>query len=475
MSDPIQQENASSDLNHAQVETTSLPSLENSQGSPLTAKNPDPPDTVLSQVEITPTQSIDTLPETTSNTSDSPKELLSDSDSDTKLVSGIYLRSQKPKLECPGTLCSRTGEAYQVTSLPEAGSYKKEKRDTSVMPQKMWDPVRAKRMGLDDFVQLYCPKNKKEVAMTLLHRRNYKITGFLEALEEIPPTDGSEWTEEEHNNFLSLLQKNKYNFNKAAKAMGKSVSNCMTVYYNVINVRKTRSRKRKTSSDQKEESQTDGIEKAEKVQIVSDSQIDESLKRNMSSDTDTDETSSETEMSQDQTNNQTNSTRRRSKRIKVPSDEEKNTQTRLNENVLKKKRSGTNNRSSEKKKSSQVKPLGSENRRSTRSGLTLSSSSSSNLADTGMKKRTKAEPRKLPTRKVSAGKKEASAKKAASAKSNDQDKSYLNTSNTTAQDDQWEKTLKSLIKFKEENGHCLVPKIHPENQNLSYWVFRQRG
>lgn len=333
--------------------------------------------------------------------------------------------------------------------------------------------------------------------MTLLHRRNYKITGFLEALEEIPPTDGSEWTEEERDNFLSLLQQNKYNFNKAAKAMDKSVSNCMTVYYNVINVRRTRSRRRREKLDQKKHSK-DGIKSKltepieNNIETPSDSPTDESAKKRMRSETDDttsgDEKSVESGTSQDNTNSQTSSSRRRSKRIKVTSDEEKGTPTKATESTLDMKESETNVKSAEKQpaeeNSSQETPLESEKvpekeheiRRSARLGATSSSSSSTSSATSGMKKRaTRMEPRKLPTRKASAARKASSTRKAASAKINDSEKSHLDTPNTSAQDEQWEKTLKTLVKFKEENGHCLVPKIYPDNQNLSYWVFRQRG
>jgi hypothetical protein len=38
----------------------------------------------------------------------------------------------------------------------------------------------------------------------------------------------------------------------------------------------------------------------------------------------------------------------------------------------------------------------------------------------------------------------------------------------------WEERWNELREFKEEHGHCNVPKKYPENQQLAVWVKRQR-
>ena len=38
----------------------------------------------------------------------------------------------------------------------------------------------------------------------------------------------------------------------------------------------------------------------------------------------------------------------------------------------------------------------------------------------------------------------------------------------------WNKFFSALLKFKEKNGHCKVPRAWPENPDLSYWVSTQR-
>merc|ERR1740139_372059 len=39
----------------------------------------------------------------------------------------------------------------------------------------------------------------------------------------------------------------------------------------------------------------------------------------------------------------------------------------------------------------------------------------------------------------------------------------------------WNLHYAALLEFKKGHGHCLIPKIHTENQPLSSWVFRQRA
>lgn len=40
--------------------------------------------------------------------------------------------------------------------------------------------------------------------------------------------------------------------------------------------------------------------------------------------------------------------------------------------------------------------------------------------------------------------------------------------------DSWDQRLEDLRAFKEQHGHCFVPRVYPENQALAYWCERQR-
>jgi len=42
------------------------------------------------------------------------------------------------------------------------------------------------------------------------------------------------------------------------------------------------------------------------------------------------------------------------------------------------------------------------------------------------------------------------------------------------QAENWTEKFEELLRFREENGHCLVPNCHPENPALAQWTKRQR-
>jgi len=44
-----------------------------------------------------------------------------------------------------------------------------------------------------------------------------------------------------------------------------------------------------------------------------------------------------------------------------------------------------------------------------------------------------------------------------------------------SRDENWERMFHVLVQYKDDQGHCLVPKSFPENKSLSHWVYRQRS
>lgn len=42
------------------------------------------------------------------------------------------------------------------------------------------------------------------------------------------------------------------------------------------------------------------------------------------------------------------------------------------------------------------------------------------------------------------------------------------------QNDAWEQSYQELKRYKEENGHCVVPNKYPPNRPLGNWVGKQR-
>uniref|UniRef100_A0A7S3PZ08 Helicase-associated domain-containing protein n=1 Tax=Chaetoceros debilis TaxID=122233 RepID=A0A7S3PZ08_9STRA len=145
---------------------------------------------------------------------------------------------------------SRIGSDYQVTCLPLAGSYSSGQDNAPDNPEaiNIWDPARAEEEDVTDFVDLYISPSKKWLAIELLHERQYSVsTGFMCTLDSMSPMDGSDWTLQEHEKFRHLMRITKYDMIEVAKQMKKSVANCLTVYYKIINVRETRSSRMRLS------------------------------------------------------------------------------------------------------------------------------------------------------------------------------------------------------------------------------------
>ena len=141
------------------------------------------------------------------------------------------------------TSSSRIGENYQVSILPSPDTFHNASSSTYPEPQQIWDP--AKAQNAHKFIENYISPSVKEFALELLHSKNYNVNGFMSALEVVTPWDGSDWNLAEHDNFRRLMLETKHDIAAVAKSMGKSVGNCLTVYYKIINVRETRSSRKR--------------------------------------------------------------------------------------------------------------------------------------------------------------------------------------------------------------------------------------
>ncbi len=51
---------------------------------------------------------------------------------------------------------------------------------------------------------------------------------------------------------------------------------------------------------------------------------------------------------------------------------------------------------------------------------------------------------------------------------------HSQTSQSTREEN-WEQMFNNLVQYKQQTGHCLVPKSFPQNKPLSNWVYRQRS
>mmetsp|Transcript_28711 Transcript_28711/g.43048 ORF Transcript_28711/g.43048 Transcript_28711/m.43048 type:complete len:379 (+) Transcript_28711:768-1904(+) len=137
-------------------------------------------------------------------------------------------RMQFPKVS------SRIGPEYQVDKLPlpndAVTALEPDDSDNSCCYEQIWDPSMAAISGKLNLVHLTVPHNKKEAGMVALHKNNYSLPGFYEALNKITPLDGSDWTQEERELFHLLTLDSRKDLYTVSKKMGKSINNCMTYY-----------------------------------------------------------------------------------------------------------------------------------------------------------------------------------------------------------------------------------------------------
>ena len=463
---------------------------------------------------------------------------------------------------------SRVGMEYQASSLPDAGSYLNLQEDDFdqleqlLLADQIWDPLKATCRGINDYVHFHCPSNKKEAALELLHQRDYDDTHFIEELQSLPVLDGSDWSLIEHENFRKLMQSTRHNVHSVAKSMGKTVNNCLTVYYKIINVRETRSTKKRFS----------GMKAIEEINELKDigrsmriEKRNQKKKRSLGNVSDKEfgstsgvspkrrKASSASDKVKNPNSSPSTAVRSKSKAShkrdncdaqmkKNKSSQDKIQPTRTSSRTIK-----TPTRlayeqaleatyaaftSAKKRKSNDSSTTAfSPGGRATRAAkeqaiksLTKSIETTQNGKESGKngkvgKYRGKSERRKQtrnnlfqnktrkaqtpniqddenvesidndedPTDGVRRAKKHALRSLRTRITNDDDDdddweenklkhvKSNRKSESLTSDVDIWETRFQSLVEFKEKKGHCLVPKVYPENRQLSYWVFRQRG
>lgn len=146
-------------------------------------------------------------------------------------------RTEENRITCQEVECvhypkkqSRVGQRYQATDLPVAGTHEVENGSEPAYDQ-VWDPTEAEGAEKVDFVHQTVTHSKKEVGMILLHERGYKVSGFFDAIANTAPVGGSNWSREERVSFHQLVFSYRKNIGAVAKVIGKSVSNCLTYYY----------------------------------------------------------------------------------------------------------------------------------------------------------------------------------------------------------------------------------------------------
>ena len=152
------------------------------------------------------------------------------------------------------SVSTSSGESARGTASSSTTSTRRTRCDDEVPGlDQIWDPSLARENGVLDFVHTYVTPSLKEHAIEILHKNNYNSIGIMKELESATPLDGSDWKVKEHDSFLRLMLATEHDVNRVARRMKKSVANCLTVYYKIVNVKchevPSGSRRKRISTD----------------------------------------------------------------------------------------------------------------------------------------------------------------------------------------------------------------------------------
>jgi hypothetical protein len=81
-----------------------------------------------------------------------------------------------------------------------------------------------------DFIDEKVPHNKKEQAFVALHENGYSLTNMNEIISKIDPTDGSDWTKEEKENFNNEIFRLRKDMTTLSRTLNKDMKSCLGYY-----------------------------------------------------------------------------------------------------------------------------------------------------------------------------------------------------------------------------------------------------
>jgi hypothetical protein len=98
----------------------------------------------------------------------------------------------------------------------------------------IWDPEKARSKGIPlekgelDIGGI--PHNKKESALLLLHERDYDLAAFNEAVRDLKPSDGTDWSPEKKDRFHSEIFRLRKDLPALCKSMDIDMKTCLAYY-----------------------------------------------------------------------------------------------------------------------------------------------------------------------------------------------------------------------------------------------------
>uniref|UniRef100_A0A7S4R6R7 PHD-type domain-containing protein n=1 Tax=Ditylum brightwellii TaxID=49249 RepID=A0A7S4R6R7_9STRA len=123
---------------------------------------------------------------------------------------------------------SRVGKGYQVMELPEVGSFSESGSED--LYEQIWDPNRA-TSDCTKFINALDMEDK-EAALSLLHKRNYQITGIGQAMAKITSSPMYDWCNVQLRvKFHSAIMLQRKNMREVSRITGKPLGSCLWYYY----------------------------------------------------------------------------------------------------------------------------------------------------------------------------------------------------------------------------------------------------
>lgn len=134
---------------------------------------------------------------------------------------------------------SSVGDQYQATDLPNPTNYAPTtESDKEYIYERIWDPKMAESKGSLNYIHTHIKPNMREGAFAIFHEESYDVNKLLASLsttnqqgeKRIRSLDGSDWSNEEREQFHNEMYIHGKRLGTVAKRMKKSVNNCHCYY-----------------------------------------------------------------------------------------------------------------------------------------------------------------------------------------------------------------------------------------------------
>eukprot|EP00956_Cyclotella_meneghiniana_P012114 scaffold17189_cov67-Cyclotella_meneghiniana.AAC.5 len=125
----------------------------------------------------------------------------------------------------------RVGQEFQVLNLPAAKWSEHSVSNDELYGEKVWDAELAKQSIDSNILERIVPHDRKEAALVLFHKNNYKLNGILPQIMEQRAKHGMDWSVRTKEAFQKSIIKSRKNFASVAREVNRPISECQDYYY----------------------------------------------------------------------------------------------------------------------------------------------------------------------------------------------------------------------------------------------------